>query len=123
MPARSHHPSEGAPETSSSPGDRLLVVLGLLLIGGPLLLGWPLGRPSAASLMTLGALLAGAAGTAMCGYPAAAAAGALVFGTGAIMILPPIGGFAGLPCNLALLTAATLIAARYFRRAEARSNE
>lgn len=98
-------------------GDKILVAFGVALIAGPLLLGWRVDRAPAASLMALGALVAGTAAAALCGYPVAAGAAALVFGTGAIMVLPPIGGILGLLFNLGLLTTATVIAARYFRRA------
>lgn len=107
----------------SSPwGDRLLIGLGTMLVAGPLLLDWPIDGPLAPSLMALGALVAGAAATAACGRPAAAAGAALVFGTGAITVLPPIGGLAGLLFNLIFLTVATLVAARYFRQAEHKPN-
>ena len=123
MPARPRHQSDGAPEAPSPRGDRWLAAIGILLVAWPLLLGWSIAGQPAASLMALGALLAGAATTARCGYPAAAAAAALVFGTGAIMLLPPIGGLPGLLFNFAFLTAAVLIAGHYFRLSEARSDE
>lgn len=78
------------------------------MIAGPVLLGWCVDQAPAAAL---------------CGYPVAAGAAALAFGTGAIMVLPPIGGFAGMLFNLAFLTIATVIAARYFRRFRACPDE
>ena len=100
----------------------MLIGLGIMLVAGSWLLDWPIDQPPVPSLLALGALMAGTAATAACGHPGAAAGAALVFGTGAVTILPPIGGLPGLLFNLVFLTVATLIAARYFRQAEGRMN-
>lgn len=118
MAVSAHLPDRSGTRRATSParGDRILIALGIALVAGPLLLGWRIDQAPAASLIVLGALVAGTAAAALCGYPVAAGAAALVFGTGAIMVVPPIGGFAGLLFNFGFLTAATVIAARYFRR-------
>ena len=107
---------------SSPLEDRLFIGSGIMLAAGPWLLDLPIGQPPGPSLIALGTLLAGTAATATCGRPAAAAGAALVFGTGAVTILPSVGGLVGLLFNLIFLTVATLIAARYFRQAEERPN-
>lgn len=123
MLPRLHDRDEGTQTRAPLFGDRLLIGLGILLLAGPLLLGQRVDQAPAASVMVLGALIAGTAAAAAYGNPAAAAGGALVFGVGAILLLPPIGGFAGLLFNLAFLATATLMAARYFRRTWVRPNQ